>query len=49
MNLVYGFFPPRIDMTHRHRKNMMKSDAENKLLKTKLQRRFQEEYVLLVT
>ncbi|XP_070596141.1 U3 small nucleolar RNA-associated protein 18 homolog [Erythrolamprus reginae] len=33
-----------IDMTHRHRKNMMKSDAENKLSKTKLQRRFQEEF-----
>nr|XP_056713192.1 U3 small nucleolar RNA-associated protein 18 homolog [Euleptes europaea] len=33
-----------IDMTHRYRKNMMKSDAERKLTKEKLQRRLQEEF-----
>ncbi|XP_008102765.1 U3 small nucleolar RNA-associated protein 18 homolog [Anolis carolinensis] len=33
-----------IDMTHRYRKNMMKSDAESKLSKEKLQRRLQEQF-----
>ncbi|XP_062976272.1 U3 small nucleolar RNA-associated protein 18 homolog [Elgaria multicarinata webbii] len=33
-----------IDMTHRYRKNMMKSDAERKLTKEKLQRRLQEQF-----
>ncbi|XP_053231669.1 U3 small nucleolar RNA-associated protein 18 homolog [Podarcis raffonei] len=33
-----------IDMTHRYRKNMMKSDAEKKLTKEKLQRRLQEQF-----
>uniref|UniRef100_A0A8D0H3T9 U3 small nucleolar RNA-associated protein 18 homolog n=1 Tax=Sphenodon punctatus TaxID=8508 RepID=A0A8D0H3T9_SPHPU len=32
----------RIDMTHRYRKDLMKSDAEKKLPKEKLQRRFEE-------
>uniref|UniRef100_A0A8C8RA16 U3 small nucleolar RNA-associated protein 18 homolog n=1 Tax=Pelusios castaneus TaxID=367368 RepID=A0A8C8RA16_9SAUR len=33
-----------IDMTHRYRKDMMKSDAEKKLTKEKLQRRLQEQF-----
>ncbi|KAJ6660391.1 hypothetical protein lerEdw1_017814 [Lerista edwardsae] len=33
-----------IDMTHRYRKNMMKSDAERKLTKEKLQSRIQEQF-----
>ncbi|XP_042303492.1 U3 small nucleolar RNA-associated protein 18 homolog [Sceloporus undulatus] len=33
-----------IDMTHRYRKNMMKSDAERKLTKEKLQRRLEEQF-----
>ncbi|XP_061471980.1 U3 small nucleolar RNA-associated protein 18 homolog isoform X2 [Rhineura floridana] len=33
-----------IDMTHRYRKNMVKSDAEKKLIKEKLQRRLQEQF-----
>ncbi|KAM6473406.1 U3 small nucleolar RNA-associated protein 18 homolog isoform 1-T2 [Liasis olivaceus] len=33
-----------IDMTHRYRKNMMKSDAEKKLPKRKVQRRFKEQF-----
>ncbi|XP_066472157.1 U3 small nucleolar RNA-associated protein 18 homolog [Tiliqua scincoides] len=33
-----------IDMTHRYRKNMMKSDEERKLTKEKLQRRLQEQF-----
>ncbi|XP_053160112.1 U3 small nucleolar RNA-associated protein 18 homolog [Hemicordylus capensis] len=33
-----------VDMTHRYRKNMMKSDAERKLTKEKLQRRLQEQF-----
>ncbi|XP_054833150.1 U3 small nucleolar RNA-associated protein 18 homolog [Eublepharis macularius] len=33
-----------IDMTHRHRKNMMKSAAERKITKEKLHRKLQEEF-----
>uniref|UniRef100_A0A8D0KP92 U3 small nucleolar RNA-associated protein 18 homolog n=1 Tax=Salvator merianae TaxID=96440 RepID=A0A8D0KP92_SALMN len=33
-----------IDMTHRYRKNMMKSDAEKEFTKEKLQRRLQEQF-----
>nr|XP_020670502.1 U3 small nucleolar RNA-associated protein 18 homolog isoform X1 [Pogona vitticeps]XP_020670510.1 U3 small nucleolar RNA-associated protein 18 homolog isoform X1 [Pogona vitticeps] len=33
-----------IDMTHRYRKNMMKSDAEKKVTKEKLQKRLQEQF-----
>ncbi|KAF7247485.1 hypothetical protein EYD10_06856 [Varanus komodoensis] len=33
-----------IDMTHRYRKNMMKSDAEKKLTKKRLQIRLQEQF-----
>ncbi|XP_077184118.1 U3 small nucleolar RNA-associated protein 18 homolog [Paroedura picta] len=33
-----------IDMTHRYRKTMMKSDAERKLTKEKLQRRLNEQF-----
>ncbi|XP_019398350.1 PREDICTED: U3 small nucleolar RNA-associated protein 18 homolog [Crocodylus porosus] len=34
----------KIDMTHRYRKDMMKSDAEKSLTKEKLQRRLQEQF-----
>ncbi|XP_078240370.1 U3 small nucleolar RNA-associated protein 18 homolog isoform X2 [Pogona vitticeps] len=33
-----------IDMTHRYRKNMMKSDTEKKVTKEKLQKRLQEQF-----
>ncbi|XP_032641067.1 U3 small nucleolar RNA-associated protein 18 homolog [Chelonoidis abingdonii] len=33
-----------IDMTHRYRKDMMKSDAEEKLTKEKVQKRLQEQF-----
>ena len=42
------FFPSSVDMTHRYRKDFMKSDAEKTLTKKKLKRRLEEQWVSLM-
>lgn len=42
-NVLCVFFPFSVDMTHRYRRDFMKSDAEKTLTKKKLKRRLEEQ------
>lgn len=42
-NVLCVFSPSSVDMTHKYRKDFMKSDAEKVLTKKKLKRRLEEQ------